>query len=300
MTEHNLRRNTRLIGLLGEGVAPSLTPPMHELEGARHGIAYVYRPVDALDGETTEPALADLLRSAERFGFNGLNITHPFKQLVVPLLDELSDDARRLGAVNTVRLSGGRRIGFNTDVTGFGGAFAAQLGDAPTERVVLVGAGGAGAALAAALVAHPVGHLVVVDQDPNRARALADLASSWGSSTTSAASPDGLSQELAQAQGVVNATPFGMAAYPGSAFDLELLHDGLWVADIVYRPSETPLLRAARARGLRTMSGLGMAMGQAADAFEIFTGERADRDAMLQDLRGLVAAEHARSVSAPA
>ena len=290
-TPAGANRPSRLIGLIGEGVRPSLTPPMHELEGARHGISYVYRPVDTSPAEATETALAGLVEMAERLGFDGLNITHPYKQLVVPLLHELSDDAARLGAVNTVRFDGGRRIGFNTDVTGFGGAFARTLADVAKDRVVLLGAGGAGTAVAAALAAHPVGELVIIDQEPARAAALAELAAGWGPGSVRTAAIAELSTELSAADGVVNATPFGMAAHPGTAFDVELLHDALWVADIVYRPAETALLRAARERGLRVMSGLGMAMGQAADAFEVFTGEPADRDAMLRDLERLVAAE---------
>ena len=287
------RPRTLLIGLIGEGVTPSLTPPMHELEGRRHGISYVYRPINTTAEEANSEVLESLIAAAERFGFHGLNITHPYKQMVLPLLHEVSDDASRLGAVNTVRLTNGKRVGFNTDASGFGGAFAEHLGDAAHEQVILLGAGGAGSAVAAALLAHPVANLIVIDQDFARAQALAELADAWGPGSARAVPAEDLPAEIAEADGIVNATPFGMAAYPGAAFDLDLLHERLWVADIVYRPSETLLLREARARGLRTMSGLSMAMGQAAEAFEIFTGNRADRDAMLGDLRGLIAAEAA-------
>lgn len=286
-------RRSVLIGLIGEGVGPSLTPPMHEKEGARHGMHYVYRPIDLLPGEATPEEVARLLDSAERLGFTGVNVTHPIKQTVLPLLDSLAESARVVGAVNTIVFDDGRRIGHNTDVTGFGQALDEVLPDSPRDRVVLVGAGGGGAAVAHALVSRGVAHLTIVDVDSERAGSLARAAAAVGEGRADAASPADLARLLAEADGVVNATPFGMAAHPGAAFDLDLLRPELFVADIVYRPVDTALLIAARERGCRVMSGLAMAMNQAADAFEIFTGEHADRRAMLTDLEDLVTAETA-------
>ncbi|GAB3274994.1 shikimate dehydrogenase [Microbacterium lacusdiani] len=288
-----------LIGLVGQGVGPSLSPAMHQLEGARHGMHYVYRTIDITPDEATEDHLADLLWAARRLGFDGLNITHPVKQTIVPLLDELAPSADMVGAVNTVVFRDGRMTGHNTDVTGFGAAFDEAFGTEPQGRVILVGAGGAGAAVATALAARRIAELVVVDVDGDRAAALADVVASDAWSEVTSATPAELPGLLREAAGVVNATPFGMAAHPGTAFDPALLDARTWVADIVYRPAETELLLAARARGCRVMSGLGMAMGQAADAFEIFTGEPADRRAMLADLTDLVAAEAAATPPAP-
>lgn len=287
------RRPAVLIGLIGEGVTPSLSPPMHELEGARHGMHYVYRTIDLAPAEGTPEYLEALLRAARRLGFNGLNITHPVKQVVVPLLDDLSDSARAVGAVNTVVFTDAGTIGHNTDVTGFDAALKDAFGTEPLERVVLLGTGGAGSAVATALAQHPVSDLVLVDQVPDRASALAAQVNALDAASARAADLGDLPGVLASADLVVNATPIGMAAHPGTPFDVALLPSGSRVADIVYRPADTALLQAARARGIRTMSGLGMAMHQAADAFEIFTGERADRTAMLADLNDLVAAEAA-------
>lgn len=287
------RPRTILIGLIGEGVAPSLSPSMHELEGARHGIHYVYRTIDLEAGEGTEDGVARLLESARRLGFDGLNITHPVKQTIIPLLDELAPSARSVGAVNTVLFGPDGATGHNTDVTGFGAAFDETLGDAPRGRVVLLGAGGAGSAVATALAERSIAHLVIVDVDVDRATLLAQQTGAF------AASLSDLPDLLAAADGLVNATPSGMAAHPGAPVDLDLLARPAWVADIVYRPAETALLAAARATGRRVMSGLGMAMHQAADAFEIFTGERADRQAMLADLAGMVAAEAIPTDSTP-
>ncbi|WP_426185905.1 shikimate dehydrogenase [Microbacterium sp. TWP3-1-2b2] len=295
------RRPAVLIGLIGEGVTPSLTPPMHESEGARHGMHYVYRTIDLAPHEGTTESLRALLASARRLGFNGLNITHPVKQAIIPLLDELSDSARAVGAVNTVVFTDAGTIGHNTDVTGFAAALKDAFGDEELRRVVLFGAGGAGSAVATALAQHPIGELVLIDQVRERAEALADQARALTRTSVRAADVDELRALIADTDLIVNATPVGMAAHPGTPFDTAPLPAGIRVADIVYRPADTALLRAARARGIRTMSGLGMAMHQAADAFEIFTGERADRHAMLADLDDLVAAEAARtSILTPA
>ncbi|MGO1768662.1 MAG: shikimate dehydrogenase [Microbacterium sp.] len=284
-------RRSVLVGLLGQGVGPSLTPPMHELEGARQGMNYVYRPIEIAPEDAGPARLERLLWAARTTGFDGLNVTHPVKQAIIPLLDELAPSAARVGAVNTVQLAGDRIVGHNTDVTGFGAAFDDAFGPAGHGTVVVVGAGGAGHAVAAALAARDVADLVIVDVDRERAHDLAERLSPRERGAVRGAGADELPLLLADAEGVVNATPFGMAAHPGAAFDPELVPSGAWVADIVYRPTETALLATARARGLRTMSGLAMAMGQAADAFEIFTGERADRAAMTRDLQDLVAAE---------
>lgn len=280
-----------LVGLIGQGVAPSLTPPMHELEGARHGMTYIYRTVEITAAQASPDCLAQLLWAARRMGFDGLNVTHPAKQAIVPLLDDLAPSAARVGACNTVVFDGERMIGHNTDVTGFGSAFDAAFGSGPRERVVVVGAGGAGSAVVTALAQRDIADLVIVDVARDRADRLAAQTAPLTDGTVHGAAAGDLPRLLAGADGVVNATPFGMSAHPGMAFDPALLPPEAWVGDIVYRPTDTALLLAARARGLRTMSGLGMAMGQAADAFEIFTGAPADRVAMTQDLKDLVAAE---------
>jgi shikimate dehydrogenase len=287
-----------LIGLIGEGVTPSLTPPMHELEGARHDMHYVYRTIELAADDNSPEYVAQLLWAARRMGFTGLNITHPIKQAVIQHLHELAPSARTVGAVNTVVFEGERMIGHNTDVTGFGAAFDDAFDAVGHGRVVIVGAGGAGAAVACALAAREVQDLVIVDVDQKRAEDLAGGVRDSARGKVSSSSLSELPEWLQSADGVVNATPWGMAAHPGTAFDLALLTPSMFVADIVYRPAVTALLEGARARGCRTMSGLGMAMHQAADAFEIFTGERPDRRAMLADLQNLVA-EEAAGIPAP-
>ncbi|MDO5493823.1 MAG: shikimate dehydrogenase [Nesterenkonia sp.] len=293
------RHRSYLIGLIGHGVWPSLTPPMHEHEGRRHGMNYVYRPVefnlsDLSDGSPER--LRALLEWAQTLGFDGLNITHPLKQTVLPLVDDLSGTARSIGAVNTIVFDSERGlIGHNTDVTGFRASLDDALAAAPCGRVVLVGAGGAGSAVAHGLAGRGVESLVIVDVDERRAACLVDDIRCEYTVEVSSARPDDVGRLLGQADGVVNATPFGMSHHPGTPFDTDALTGDMWVSDIVYRPVETQLVRRARAHGCRVIVGLGMAMHQAADAFEIFTGEAADRSAMLSDLRSLIETEEAHT-----
>jgi shikimate dehydrogenase len=269
-----------LIGLIGAGIQASRSPALHEHEAAAHDFRYRYQLIDLEVLGLGPDALPELLRAAELMGFAGLNITHPLKQAVIPLLSELSQDARALGAVNTVLLRDGRRIGHNTDWSGFAASFRRGLPGAPIDRVVLLGAGGAGAAVAHAILTLGAGVLRVFDSDRARARQLVrDLCGRFG--TERAVAIDDLAASTADAQGLVHATPTGMANHPGLPLPLECLHRDLWVAEIVYFPLETALLRAARGLGCRTLDGGGMAVFQAADAFRLFTGTTPDAQRML-------------------
>ena len=264
-----------LLGLIGHGIQASRTPRVHEQEAAEHGLRCVYKLIDLEQLRLTVADLADLLLAAERMGFDGLNITHPCKQAVIPLLHELSPEAAAIGAVNTVVFSNRRRIGHNTDRLGFAKNFRAGLAGADTSHVVQIGAGGAGAAVAHALLSLGTGRLAIVDADPDRARALASgLAAHYGPARATATTD--IAAAMAAATGLVNATPMGTAQHPGLPIAAALLRSSLWVAEIVYFPLETALLREARARGCRTMDGGGMAVFQAVEAFRLFTGGTPD------------------------
>jgi shikimate dehydrogenase len=282
-----------LVGLIGEGVAPSLTPPLHEREAAMLGRRLVYRPVDLLRLGLEADAVGRLLTAARELGFDGLNITHPCKQRVIRHLDGMSAQAAALGAVNTVVFEDGKAIGHNTDCSGFARALARGLPDAPRQRVVLVGAGGAGAAVAHALAESQVRRLVVVDRDGGRAARLASgVEAAWGAGRAVAARLADLNRELERADGVVHATPTGMAGHPGAAVPVEHLRAGSWVADIVYRPIRTELLRRAAEQGCATLDGGGMAVYQAADALRLFTGLQPDEPRMLDHFGALLSAEN--------
>ena len=269
-----------LVGLIGAGIQSSLSPAMHEREGTAQGLRYSYRLIDLDVLGLTAAALPDLLASAERQGFSGLNITFPCKQAVTEWLDELSPEARAIGAVNTVLFRNGRRIGHNTDWSGFAESFRRALPDARRERVVLFGAGGAGAAVAHALLTLQTRELLLVDVDFQRARELAAaLCNRFGAGRALAA--DDPAVAMGGADGMVNATPVGMAKFPGLPLPADLLVPDIWVSEIVYFPLETQLLTDAKARGCRTMSGAGMAVFQAAEAFHLFSGQPAKAGRML-------------------
>ena len=275
-----------LVGLIGSGIQASRTPAMHEREGAELGLRYIYKLID-LDALHLGPeALPELVTAARRMGFAGLNVTYPCKQAVIPLLDELTPDAEALGAVNTVVFRDGRSVGDNTDWWGFAESFKRELADVARKRVVQFGAGGAGAAVAHALLTLGVEQLVIVDTDQERAaRLAAELCGRFGAGR--AAPVADLAEAVAGADGVVNTTPVGMAKYPGMALPAHLLHQGLWVADIVYFPLETELLRTARALGCRTMGGGGMAVFQAVGAFRLFTGVEPDPERMRRHFQSM-------------
>ena len=277
-------RPSILVGLVGAGIQASRTPALHEREGAEQGLRYVYKLIDLEALDLDASALPEILAAAQRFGFAGLNITHPFKQSVIPLLDELSPDAKALGAVNTVVFKDGCRVGHNTDWWGFAESFRRELPDVRRDRVILFGAGGAGAAVAHALLSLGVGDLAVIDTDDSRARTLASALADRFASARVQANP-AVAEGMARADGIINATPLGMAKYPGMALSAELLRPNMWVADIVYFPLETELLREARSRGCRTMAGGGMAVFQAVGAFRLFTGREPDPERMLKHFR---------------
>jgi shikimate dehydrogenase len=259
------------IGLLGRGIGASLTPIMHEAEGRRLGLDYRY---DLIDFDRLGLADADLgavLEQAVMRGYWGLNVTYPFKQDIIPLLDDLAPEAAAIGAVNTVVLRQGTRMGHNSDCWGFAQSLRAGLGQVAIDHVVQIGAGGAGAAVAHALAQLGAIAIDIVDADPPRAEALArQIAVSHGIQAQGL-SPGQLGEVIGLAAGIVNATPVGMEKLPGLPFDPALLRPRQWVADIIYFPRETELLRQARALGCRTLPGGGMAVHQAVRAFRLFT-----------------------------
>jgi shikimate dehydrogenase len=281
-----------LVGLIGAGIGPSLTPALHMAEAKALGLDYLYRTIDLADLGIEPSEIGDLVRSARTLGFDALNITHPCKQLVVEHLDALDDRAARLGAVNTVIFDDRGAVGHNTDASGFATAFRTGLPDAAVTEVVQLGAGGAGAAVADALLTHGVEHLTVVDLNAGRATELARaLAARFPTARVDADGIDELAVLVPHSDGLVHCTPTGMADHPGTALDPALLHPALWVADVVYRPLSTALLQAARRAGCRTLSGGRMAVHQAADTFTLVTGVRPDLDRMFASFSSLLGGE---------
>jgi shikimate dehydrogenase len=272
-------RRKLLAGLIGRGILASRSSWLHEQEAKAQGHDLTYTLFDLTARDRPDDDLPRFVEAAQTLGFSGLNITFPFKQAVIAHLDTLTPSAERMGAVNTVQFKDGQRIGHNTDVTGFADSVLSGLPGARLDCVTQFGAGGAGAATAHGLLSLGVGQLTIIDSDAAKRDALiANLRTHFGAHRV--AGNDDVAAAVTSADGLVNATPMGMAAFPGTPFDTSLLRARQWVADIVYFPLETPLLRDARAAGCATLDGSGMNIGQAAAAFEIFTGLVADRARM--------------------
>lgn len=274
---------TRVVraGLIGSGIGLSRTPALHMEEGRQHGIDYRYDLID-LDILGVGPeALGSLIAKAEAQGYAGLNITHPCKQAAIAHVDELSDDAAVLQSINTITFKNGRRQGHNTDWWGFQQGFRRGLPGADLSHAVLIGAGGAGVAVAHALARMGTARLTIFDVDPARVALVMDRLVTMHPDCIFEAGKD-LGAALANATGVVQATPVGMASYPGTPFDPELLSARPWVAEIIYFPLQTELLAAAARYGCQVLNGGGMAVFQAVGAFELFTGSVPDIERMIR------------------
>ena len=279
-----------LVGLIGAEISTSLSPQLHERAADELGMKYFYQLIDIERLGLAADEAGPLLTEARRLGFRGLNITHPCKQVVVRYLDDLSPAAAALAAVNTVEFADGKTIGHNTDSSGFEAAFTRGLPGVPMRHVVILGAGGAGAAVAHALLRLGAQRLTIAEVVSARAHRLtAALREQFAPEWVRPADPGDLAMATRDADGLVNATPVGMEPQAGMPVPEELLRPGMWVADIVYRPLETELLARARARGCQTLSGSGMLVYQAADAFRLFTGRAPDVERMFSHLASLTA-----------
>ena len=255
-----------LLGLIGYPIAHSAAPAMHEAAGAATGIRVHYQLIEVPGADAA--LLRTLLEAVRRMGFAGVNVTFPYKEAVLPLLDAIAPEAAPIGAVNTVVARDGKLTGHNTDTTGFAAAITEDIPAPAAGPVALIGAGGVGRAAGFALARLGVLDLRILDQDPARAAGLArDLGGGARAETDLAAA-------LAGAAGVVNATPVGMLPNRDSPVPPALLRPDLWVADVVYHPLMTPLLVAAKAAGARIVTGRALTIHQASDAFALFTGAR--------------------------
>ncbi|MCK1715277.1 MULTISPECIES: shikimate dehydrogenase [unclassified Bradyrhizobium] len=271
-----------LTGLIGAPIAHSASPAMHERAAEALGLRGHYQLIEVAGADAD--GLRMMLEGVRRLGFAGVNVTYPYKEAVVPLLDELAPGAAAMGAVNTVVASGGRLTGHNTDTTGFARAVAPLLAPAG-NRVAVIGAGGVGKAIAFALASLGVTDIRIFDSEPGRAEKLVSLLAVQGGARVAMSVEDALNS----ATGLVNGTPVGMLPNRGMPLPAALLHEKLWVADAVYSPLITPLLAAAQAKGARIMTGRELAIYQAADAFELFTGLAPSTDVMGEAFDGVMA-----------
>jgi quinate/shikimate dehydrogenase (NAD+) len=284
------RTITHRLGLIGAHLDPSLSPALHGREAAEHGLNCTYERIDIEALGMAPERVGELVRATNALGFRGVNVTHPCKQLVVAHLDGVSTDAATIGAVNAIVFDDGQAVGHNTDCSGFRESLAAGLPDVATDRVVLLGAGSMGGVVGHAALSLGTNRLWVIDARHEQAERLARLLSRRHGRGRAVAT-DRLADQLTRADGLIHATRTGMSTRPGMPFSPELLHESLWIAEVVYRPLETELLRQARARGCRTLDGGSMAVNQAALSFALFTGMEPDRERMLRHFSTLAGQE---------
>jgi shikimate dehydrogenase len=257
---------TRLAAVIGSPIRHSLSPTILNAAFAATGADWAFVAFDVPEGRG-----AAAVEAARTLGLGGLSVTMPHKAAVHDAVDATTPAAADLGAVNCVFRDGDRLVGDNTDGDGFLDSLRRDAGlEAGGLRCVVVGAGGAGRALARALGAAGAADVAILNRSPGPAARAAVLAG--------AAGRVGAVADVAEADLIVNATPLGMGS-PGSGppdplpVDPGALHAGQVVVDIVYHPPETPLLAEARARGATAVGGLGMLVHQAAHAYRRWLGE---------------------------
>jgi shikimate dehydrogenase len=280
-----------LTGLIGAPIKHSASPAMHERAAEALGIRGHYQLIEVAGADAA--GLSMMLEGVRRLGFAGVNVTFPYKEAVVPLLDELAPGAAAMGAVNTVVVKDGRLIGHNTDTTGFARAVAPLL--APSgNAVAVIGTGGVGKAIAFALASLKVADIRIFDSQPARAETLLSLLPPQSGARVATSVEDALDG----ATGLVNGTPVGMLPNRDTPVPPALLRANLWVADAVYSPLITPLLAAAREKGARIMTGRELAIYQAADGFELFSGLAPSTEVMGEAFDEVMAARNSTYQSA--
>lgn len=253
----------KLAGVAGWPIGHSLSPALHGFWIAEHKLDAAYVPLAIKPDD-----FADVVRTLPKLGFRGLNVTLPHKEAAFRLADVRDESAEATGAVNTIVFDGGRILGRNTDVFGFAESLRqGGVGSLGGKRVVLLGAGGAARGVVAALFSLGASGVQVVNRTADKAEA---LVAQFGSRVTAHVWAE-LAGLLARADVLVNATSLGMAGQSALEIDLTPMRAGV-VADIVYRPLETPLLRRARAQGLAVVDGLGMLLHQARPGFAAWFG----------------------------
>ena len=288
-----MTKRRMLVGLIGANIQGSMSPALFADAFAAAGIDGYYHLLDA--DRLSEPRLPRLLDAVKTAGFAGVNVTYPFKQDIIALLDTVDPEAAQVGAVNTVSIApDGRTTGYNFDRRGWRNSFIEVLGpdSAKGKSVVQVGAGGAGRAVAFALMDLGVVDLIIHDLDAARANALkAELASHYGASRCRIAS--GLERDIADADGIVNATQVGMRGFPGCPVPIATIKASHWAADVIYTPMQTAFLSTAAAKGARVLNGGGMCVHQAVAAFQCLTGVTPDVARLHRTFAAAVAARDA-------
>lgn len=267
---------TAVYGIFGHPVEHTFSPGMHNAAFAKIGFDGCYMPF-AVRPEN----LGKAVKAIFPLGLRGLNITVPHKEKVIPFLDELTDDARLIGAVNTIEVREGKLIGHNTDGRGFIRSLREETNFRPKGKTIfMVGSGGAARAVCFNLALAGADTLLIHDIDPAKAEKLArDIRAATTTRVTVLDAP-GLRMLAPNADCIINATPLGLKKNDPLPLSRELIRKGQLVCDLVYNPPNTRLLRMARSRGAKTLRGIGMLLYQGVIAFEIWTGKKAPVNVM--------------------
>ncbi|TAK07972.1 MAG: shikimate dehydrogenase [Candidatus Manganitrophaceae bacterium] len=285
---------TKLFGIFGHPVAHTLSPFMHNAAFDAVGLPYRYVPFE-VPPDRLEGAVKGILP----LGIRGVNVTIPHKEAILPFLDQVDEEAKMIGAVNTVEVISGRLIGHNTDGRGFLESLFEMKVALSGKRVILLGAGGAARAVAAVLAQQSIAEMVIVARTAARGKALADRlaaispglkVSLWGADWGSPLPADPDRSTL-----LINTTPLGMKQEDPLPFPIHLIDSRWSVADLIYRPAETALLAAAKRAGAQVIPGLGMLLHQGVLAFEIWTGQKAPLSVMRQALQNALSFQDFRS-----
>jgi len=277
-----INSTTKLTGVFGYPVEHSLSPAMHNAAFSHLKLNYLYLPF-LVHPDNLEEAV----RSIVALGMEGVNITIPHKQTVIPYLDEISQEAELIEAVNTIKRVDDRLVGYNTDGKGFISSLEEELGVIPKGKsILIVGAGGVARAVAIQSALEGASKVAIANRTEEKAKNLARyIEDNIKGCSTEALSISELKDAILNADILINATPVGMISYPVKRLiETEWLNEDLIVCDLVYNPRQTQLLREAKEKGARTLEGLGMLIFQGSLAFKIWTGREAPLSIMRQTL----------------
>ncbi|GEN34605.1 MULTISPECIES: shikimate dehydrogenase [Aneurinibacillus] len=273
-----MNSQTILTGLFGHPVGHSLSPLMHNRAFAELGVNFHYAAFDIDPGQVREAVAA-----IRALGLRGVNVTIPYKVAVMDYLDEVEEEAKAIGAVNTIVNEGGKLIGYNTDGRGFVRSLIEETGiDVKRQSAILVGAGGAARGVAVSLLRAGLPSLAIANRTEEKAERLAEQLQAMNPQARIAALPmKEIADALTDATLLVQTTSIGMHPnIDASPVAAEALHERLLVSDLIYNPLETKLLRDAKEKGARIHHGLGMFIYQGALSFEYWTGQPAPVEAM--------------------
>ncbi len=281
----DINSSTKLYGIFGHPIGHSFSPPMHNAAFQKLNLNCVYLAFDILPQN-----LSAAVNSIRQLNIQGINVTIPHKQEIINCLDEISDEAKYTGAVNTVKNNDGKLFGHNTDVGGFLKDLEVEFGIREFSEIsaCLIGAGGAARAVLSGLCMKGIKKVVIANRTKSKASELANyfLKRFSGIEINSADLKDHseIKKCLENSNLLINSSSPGMTGHDPLNIPLDSLPKNSYVYDLVYNPKETELVKQAKSLGHRSASGLGMLLYQGAESFEYWTNKKAPIDVMKKAL----------------